>query len=213
MTLVPTIRRFADTAALVPDLPAVVDSAAGTLSYRDLAALAGGRARTLAAAGVAPGSRVGLVAAHGAPAIAGILGILAADCAYVPLDPSFPRARLSTMVTDAGVTTVLADPEHADLAALLCDHTVIASDDRAPLDPVGADLDSTAYVLFTSGSTGRPKAIAQTHRNLLHVVDNQIATLGITRDDRLSLLASFSFDAAIPDLYPALLTGTGRRPA
>ncbi|MDQ3788438.1 MAG: AMP-binding protein, partial [Actinomycetota bacterium] len=134
-------------------------------------------------------------------------GTLAAGCAYVPLDPSFPHARLSTMVTDAGVATVLADPEHTDLANRLGDHTVIARDDTAPLDPIAAGLDEIAYVLFTSGSTGRPKAVAQTHRNLLHVVDNQIASLAVTAADRLSLLASFSFDAAIPDLYPALLTG------
>ncbi|MEU8023377.1 AMP-binding protein [Micromonospora haikouensis] len=77
----------------------------------------------------------------------------------------------------------------------------------APLRPVPVAPDALAYVLFTSGSTGLPKAVGQTHRNLAHVVDNQIATLGVGPDDRLSLLASFSFDAAIPDLYPALLTG------
>ncbi|MGB3442378.1 MAG: AMP-binding protein [Actinophytocola sp.] len=207
MTLVPTILRFAEMAEHRPDRRAVVDSDGATMTYAGLAALAGGHARALAAAGVAPGSRVGLVTGHGVPAIAGILGTLAAGCAYVPLDPSFPRARLSTMVTDADVRTVLADQEHADLARLLHDHVVVAGADPAPLDPVDAGLDEVAYVLFTSGSTGRPKAVAQTHRNLLHVVDNQIASLGITEDDRLSLLASFSFDAAIPDLYPALLTG------
>ncbi len=85
----------------------------------------------------------------------------------------------------------------------------MVADDVPPalLEPVEADPDDVAYVLFTSGSTGRPKAVAQTHRNLLHVVDNQIASLDVTPADRLSLLASFSFDAAIPDLYPALLTG------
>ncbi|GAB1510155.1 AMP-binding protein [Actinophytocola sp. KF-1] len=210
MTLVPTIHRFADIAERLPDHHAVVDDHDRVVTYAELAALAGGRARALTAAGVRPGSRVGLVTGHGLPAIAGILGTLAAGCAYVPLDPSFPHARLSTMVTDAGVTTVLADPEHAGLAARLGDHTVIARDDTAPLGPAdrtAAGLDDVAYVLFTSGSTGRPKAVAQTHRNLLHVVDNQIASLRVTAADRLSLLASFSFDAAIPDLYPALLTG------
>jgi amino acid adenylation domain-containing protein len=210
MTLVPTILRFAEIAERHPDHRAVVDSAGSggrVLTYSALAALAGGRARALSTAGVRPGARVGLVAGHGVPAIAGILGTLAAGCAYVPLDPAFPLARLSAMVADAGVSTVLADPEHFDLARRLAGHVVVATDAPAPLAPVAAGLDEVAYVLFTSGSTGRPKAVAQLHRNLLHVVDNQIASLAITPADRLSLLASFSFDAAIPDLYPALLTG------
>jgi amino acid adenylation domain-containing protein len=212
MTTAPTIRRFVEVAGRCSDHQAVVDTGAGdaTLTYADLAALAGARARALAAAGVRPGGRVGLVTGHGAPTIAGILATLAAGCAYVPLDPGFPRARLSTMVADAGVTAVLTDPAHAGLARELGGHVVVVADGDlapAPLDPVESGLDDVAYVLFTSGSTGRPKAVAQTHRNLLHVVDNQIAGLGITAADRLSLLASFSFDAAIPDLYPALLTG------
>lgn len=208
MTSAPTIRRFANVVARCPSRPAVVDD--GVLTYAELAELAGGRARALAAAGVHPGSRVGLVTRHGTPTIAAILGTLAAGCAYVPLDPGFPVARLSMMVTDARVTAVLADPEHADLARRLGEHVVVVAGDDlppAPLTPVEAGLDEVAYVLFTSGSTGRPKAVAQTHRNLLHVVDNQVASLGVIETDRLSLLASFSFDAAIPDLYPALLTG------
>jgi amino acid adenylation domain-containing protein len=210
MTLVPTIRRFALVAERYPDRHAVVDGAGRTLTYVDLAALAGGRAMALAAAGVRPGSRVGLVTGHGVPTIAAILGTLAAGCAYVPLDPNFPLARLATMAADAEVSTVLADPEHTGLARRLGDVTVVeagADLPAAPLRPVEAGPDEVAYVLFTSGSTGRPKAVAQTHANLQHVVDNQVASLAITPADRLSLLASFSFDAAIPDLYPALLTG------
>ncbi|WP_431975771.1 AMP-binding protein [Micromonospora haikouensis] len=98
----------------------------------------------------------------------------------------------------------------ADLPGTAVSASVVLTTDAvtpAPLRPVPVDPDALAYVLFTSGSTGLPKAVGQTHRNLAQVVDNQIATLGIGPDDRLSLLASFSFDAAIPDLYPALLTG------
>ncbi|MET7470774.1 AMP-binding protein [Micromonospora sp. NPDC005686] len=180
------------------------------VTYTELAGAAGGHAAVFAAAGLRAGDRIALLTAHGAPTVAALLGALAAGCAYVPLDPGFPVARLRHMVDAAGVTAVACAAEHRDLASTLAgDRPVVSLDEvpPAPLRPVAADPDAPAYVLFTSGSTGVPKAVGQTHRNLAHVVDNQIAALGVGPDDRLSLLASFSFDAAIPDLYPALLTG------
>ncbi|MEQ0564036.1 beta-ketoacyl synthase N-terminal-like domain-containing protein [Amycolatopsis sp. NEAU-NG30] len=210
MTQAGCIRRFAEIARNSPGRIAVVEQDA-VVSYARLAALAGGHAARLLDAGVRPGDAVGLVTGHGTRAIAAILGTLAAGCAYVPLDPTFPRERLAHQVAAARVSAVLADPEHIGLAEALCRNAsarvVTSGSDTAPLPVPDPDPGETAYVLFTSGSTGTPKAVAQTHRNLLHVVDNQIATLGITAADRVSLLASFGFDAAIPDLYPALLTG------
>ncbi|MDX3192683.1 beta-ketoacyl synthase N-terminal-like domain-containing protein [Streptomyces sp. MN03-5084-2B] len=204
------VRRFAGVAERVPERVAVRAGDSG-LTYAGLAGAAGARARLLLDAGVRPGSRVGLVTGHGTATIAAILGTLAAGCAYVPLDPAFPAGRLTYQAGAAGTTVVLADPEYAGIAEAVCpDATtpVLTGAGTAPLpEPRDDDLDELAYVLFTSGSTGRPKAVGQTRRNLLHVVDNQIAALGITADDRLSLLASFGSDAVIPDLYPALLTG------
>ncbi|WP_328616438.1 AMP-binding protein [Amycolatopsis sp. NBC_00355] len=210
MTQAGCIRRFEGIPRQSPDRIAVVEHDA-VVSYARLAGLAGGHAARLLDAGVRPGDRVGLVTGHGTRAIAAILGTLAAGCAYVPLDPTFPRDRLAHQVGAARVSAVLADAEHVELAEALCDNgsarVVRTGPETAPLPVPDPDPDTTAYVLFTSGSTGTPKAFAQTHRNLLHVVDNQIASLGVTAADRLSLLASFGFDAAIPDLYPALLTG------
>ncbi|MFI7491743.1 AMP-binding protein [Micromonospora echinaurantiaca] len=206
------IHRFGAVATRRPELPAVLGESE-QLSYADLAGAAGGYAAALTAAGARPGDRVALLTAHGAPTIAAILGTLATGCAYVPLDPGFPEQRLRRMLAAAGVGIVLSGAEHAEAARRLTadrpDVLVLTVDapPPAPLRPVPVEPDALAYVLFTSGSTGVPKAVGQTHRNLLHVVDNQIATLDLGPADRLSLLASFSFDAAIPDLYPALLAG------
>ncbi|MEU8301510.1 AMP-binding protein [Micromonospora sp. NPDC048909] len=206
------IHRFGDVAAACPEHTAVLGETQ-QLSYAELAGLAGGYADALVSAGARPGDRVALLTAHGARTIAAILGALAAGCAYVPLDPGFPPRRLRHMLNAADVRTVLCAAEHEELARRLGvdrpELRLVAVDEvrPAPLRPVPVDPDALAYVLFTSGSTGVPKAVGQTHRNLLHVVRNQIDTLEIGPADRLSLLASFSFDAAIPDLYPALLTG------
>ncbi|MBM0240102.1 AMP-binding protein, partial [Micromonospora sp. ATA32] len=207
------INRFGDVAARLPDHPAILGET-HKVSYAALAGAAGSHATALATAGARPGDRIALLTAHGAPTVAAVLGTLAAGCAYVPLDPAFPVDRLRHMLAAADVRAILCGPEHHELAGQLrADRpesgVLVAGDTTppAPLRPVPVDPDALAYVLFTSGSTGLPKAVGQTHRNLLHVVDNQIRTLAIGPADRLSLLASFSFDAAIPDLYPALLTG------
>ncbi|MFG2066568.1 AMP-binding protein [Micromonospora tulbaghiae] len=203
------ISRFGAISAVHGGRPALLGET-HEVTYTELAGAAGGHAAVFAAAGLRAGDRIALLTAHGAPTVAALLGALATGCAYVPLDPGFPVARLRHMVDAAGVTAVACAAEHRDLASTLAgERPVVALDEvpPAPLHPVAADPDALAYVLFTSGSTGVPKAVGQTHRNLAHVVDNQIAALGVGPDDRLSLLASFSFDAAIPDLYPALLTG------
>ncbi|MFR9777624.1 AMP-binding protein [Micromonospora sp. MS34] len=203
------INRFGEVADRHGDRPALLGET-HEVRYAELAGAAGGHAAAFVAAGARPGDRIALLTAHGTPTVAALLGALAAGCAYVPLDPGFPVDRLRHMLAAAGVDLVACAAEHRELARELAgDRTVVPLDDvpAAALAPAPVDPDALAYVLFTSGSTGVPKAVGQTHRNLAHVVDNQIGALAIGPADRLSLLASFSFDAAIPDLYPALLTG------
>ncbi|MGW5054162.1 beta-ketoacyl synthase N-terminal-like domain-containing protein [Actinokineospora sp. NPDC004072] len=182
------VRRWPDALAVAGPRP---------LTYAELAARAGGIARALA--GIGPGARVGVALPHGPEAIAAVLGVLAAGAAYVPVDPAFPAARRARMAEIAGLATTITD------AASGMPGIGVEEVAQAPL--VVAEPGETAYVLFTSGSTGDPKAVAQTHANLRHVVGNQVAALGIGPGDRLSLVASLSFDAAIPDLFPALVTG------
>jgi amino acid adenylation domain-containing protein len=210
-----TVHRFAEVATRSPDRIAIATDPA-EVTYAELAERAGGHARQLLAAGARRGTRVGLITGHGTATIAAILGTLAARCVYVPLDPSFPAERLRGQLDAAEIPLVLATAEHAERACSVIRGSgaalLVADDQCAPLPGPAVDdtdgmLDEAAYVLFTSGSTGRPKAVEQTHRNLLHTVDNQIRGLAISGSDRVSLLSSFAFDAAIPDLYPALLTG------
>jgi amino acid adenylation domain-containing protein len=67
--------------------------------------------------------------------------------------------------------------------------------------------DNLAYVLYTSGTTGAPKGVLQTHRNVLHHIRVYTNKLQIGPKDRLTQLASFSFDAAVMDIFGALLNG------
>ncbi len=185
----------------------------GPMSYAQMAAAAGGAQSLLHNADVRPDDRVGLLTGDGAETVSAILGVLGVGAAYVPLDPTYPRERLLHMVRHADITALLASRADESLARHLVGTSPIRLLWREDARPgelrVAAvrDVDAPAYLLFTSGSTGLPKAVAQSERSLLHCVHNQIASLRITSDDRLSLLASFSFDAAIPDVFPALLSG------
>ncbi len=67
--------------------------------------------------------------------------------------------------------------------------------------------DRLAYILYTSGSTGRPKGVMQNHRNVLHYIRAYTNNLHLNRNDRLTLLSSYCFDASVMDIYGALLNG------
>ena len=209
-----------DPGALAVSAPATATRAAIDWSYAALAAEAAAVTAELGRHEVRPGDRVGLWFGHGAGQVAGILGVLQAGAVYVPLDPLAPPARLSTIIRDAGLRVVLTDGEAPawplrDLGPDLSPAPALLSIDGLPRAP-GAGMaaappalhpDSLAYLLYTSGSTGTPKGVPQTHRNVLHFIRAWAGNLGITADDRLSLLSTAGYDAAVQDIFGALLTG------
>src|SRR5258708_14901240 len=78
---------------------------------------------------------------------------------------------------------------------------------QATVDLAVVEPDRLAYILYTSGSTGRPKGVMQNHRNVLHYIRAYTNNLHLNRNDRLTLLSSYCFDASVMDIYGALLNG------
>lgn len=208
-------RRRADHSAIHTD--------EGQLSYRELAERAGGVAERLGATrppDADPVPRVGLLLDHGADMVGAILGALAAGWCYVPLDPTYPRARLRAMAAQAGLSVLLTQQCHEQLgASVVAEHPddrapVVAVDQlpAAPLATVPRDPAGPAYILFTSGSTGRPKGVTHSHRSVLHGIANHVRNLRLRSGDRLSLVSPFSYDMSVPDLYGAILSGAALVP-
>jgi amino acid adenylation domain-containing protein/non-ribosomal peptide synthase protein (TIGR01720 family) len=188
----PTIHGlFAAQAIRAPDAVAVVFGDA-SLTYAELARQARRVAGRLRRLGVAPESRIAIAAERSIALVPGLLGILQAGCAYLPLDPDLPAERRQFLLADAGAVPLdLLDPEEE-------------GDGEVPLPAVAAS--QLAYVMYTSGSTGQPKGVAVTHGNVVRLVrEARWAAMG--SDETFLQLGNLAFDVAVFETWAPLLNG------
>ena len=180
-----------------------------SVSYAELDGLTGGLARRLTAAGVVPGTPVGVLLRRGVWSAAALVAVWRAGGAYVPLDPELPMQRLEFMVREAAVGCLVGDLSTERQAAALGLPSVrvdtVRPDPDAPRHT--PDPRELAHIIFTSGSTGLPKAVGVEHRSLAAHVQAVRARFGITAEDRVLAFSSFSFDASLDQLLPALSCG------
>ncbi|MCA9711574.1 MAG: amino acid adenylation domain-containing protein, partial [Myxococcales bacterium] len=208
---------FSAQARRTPEAPAV-RFGDQRCSYAQLDARANQVAHALRARGVAPGDLVGLAVGRSVELVVGLLGILKAGAAYVPLDCTLPAPRLalilrrsepSLVLTDATGRQVLRDVPGARLC-LEGDAALVAAqpDTAAELGPrLAHDPEGLAYVIFTSGSTGEPKAVEIRHHSLVNHALAIQGHFGLGPGDRILCSASIGFDVAAEQIYPALLHG------
>ncbi|HEX2191403.1 MAG TPA: amino acid adenylation domain-containing protein, partial [Longimicrobiaceae bacterium] len=199
---------FAAQAARTPDAPALRFGAV-TLTYAELHRRASALAGELAARGVGPDARVGLLVERSAEMVAGMLAVLQAGGAYVPLDPEHPPERLAFLAEDAGVRVLLARKPLLGLLPGFAGEVVDVDAEYSGRSTEGtppAWPDSLAYVIYTSGSTGRPKGVAVPHRAVVRLVrDADLVRFG--PGDRVAQVANAAFDVATWEVWGALLNG------
>jgi amino acid adenylation domain-containing protein len=209
---------FAAWAERTPDAVAVVFPGVvpETLTYGGLARRASALARRLREFGIRPGERVALCAERSLGMVVGILGILEAGCAYVPLDPAQPRERLALLLADTGARAVVATgaPALADLPGwgertLLVDGPEEARAARVPRQGLGFGLGpaAPAYVIYTSGSTGRPKGVVVTHGNVARLLAATASWFCFGPTDVWTLFHSSTFDFSVWELWGPLAHG------
>ncbi len=209
--------RFVTMAEARPAATAVV-MGGDRLTYGELHAASLRFAAALAAAGCTPGDRVAILMEKSMGAVTAVLGTLAAGCAYVPLDPSSPPARLDMMLAACRPTALVGDfttaPRIGQLQprwAVSIMHELDADFERPPEPPptslpAGRPAD-WAYVMFTSGSTGQPKGVPITHSSASHFVDWAVEHFGMSPADRVPSHAPLYFDLSILDVFATLSSG------
>ena len=207
------IARFAQQVRKAPESIAV-RSAGLRWTYRELDERSDRVAQGILGCSPREEEHIALLLEHDAPMIAAVLGVLKSGKAYVALDGAHPLGRLAHMVEDAQVQRIITDEANAGLAQELGAAAGISvlrlgelerASGGAPLSLGSAE--ASAYLLYTSGSTGEPKAITQSHRNVLHHIASYTNSLHLSAEDRLLLIASLGVDAAVQDIFGALLNG------
>ncbi len=200
---------FEERARARPDALALVAGAA-RLSYGELARRADALAARLHEAGLPPGELVAVEIEKCAQQIVAVLGVLRAGGAYLPLDPTLPRARRLQLLERGRVSWVLRAhsqtsdrPEAVRVLAL----DAATSDDVARAAHVPRRPDDLAYVIFTSGSTGEPKGVMIEHGAARNTVVDVNQRFGLLADDRLLGLSALNFDLSVWDVFGALAAG------
>ncbi|MEV0457423.1 non-ribosomal peptide synthetase [Catellatospora methionotrophica] len=194
-----------DQAARTPGALAVTGPD-GELTYRQLVDAAHRIGNGLRSRGVADGDLVGLCPRRGTELVAGVLGILAAGAAYLPLDPAYPVARLEFIAADAGAKVILGHTG-GPLDVLALDGLAAFADEPVTAPATTGDPDALAYAIYTSGSTGRPKGVEIGHAALANLVAAFAELLGARPEHRWLNLTSLSFDISGLELFLPLTTG------
>jgi amino acid adenylation domain-containing protein len=185
----------------------------GEYTYQELSERSSRLAGELAAMGVRPGATVALLAPRTSEMVVGLLGILKAGAAYVPIDPAYPVKRIEWTTNDSAASVIVSTSGLADVLATQDTRVVLL--DRLdgqrklpdPPEDCAPSADSLAYVIYTSGSTGVPKGVQVEHRNVVRLFEVTREQFGFSDNDVWTVFHSTAFDFSVWEIWGALLYG------
>lgn len=180
---------------------------AGRISYATLQARSDALAHALLARGVQLDQRVGVVADRSCEMLIGILAVLKAGAAYLPLDPDQPQARIDFMLADSEVKWVVGRAGQISLPEGVTAIDVAGDYPSASAPKVAVHADNLAYVIYTSGTTGKPKGVAVSHGALVNYVRGVSQRLPMDQIANLAMVTTPTADLGHTMLFGALCYG------
>lgn len=201
-----------EQAVRTPDQPALAYERQ-RLTYGELNHRANQLAHHLRGLGVGPEVCVGLFVERSLEMMLGILGILKAGAAYLPIDTTYPQERIAFMLTDANVASLLTQTSllaslPTGAAQFVCLDSFNWTGSKGPTDSdVCVRPENPAYVIYTSGSTGRPKGVCIEHRNIVNYVLGVSERLQLEPGMNHATVSTISADLGNTVIFPALVTG------
>ncbi|TPG68250.1 amino acid adenylation domain-containing protein [Brevibacillus laterosporus] len=194
-----------------PDQIAVIDGDT-QLTYRQLHEKSNQMAHRLQRLGLQPDTLVGISLERSSEMIVGILAILKAGAAYLPIDLAYPEERISFIIKDSQIPVLITKQSHYNQFSDY-DVTIVMIDngdlEQEKISRPSSEATSTnlAYVIYTSGSTGTPKGTSILHRGINRLVKNN-TYIDLESTDRIGQVSNTSFDAFTFELWGALLHGS-----
>ncbi len=183
-----------------------------SLTYKQLNEKANSLARLLRKKGITRESIVAIMVDRSVLTVVGMLAVMKAGGAYLPVDPDYPADRKNYMLKDSNAKILIS---HKDFMESVCfEKEIIDICDESIYEISNENLDNInqtndlVYVIYTSGTTGKPKAVMVEHRNLKNIAESWKRDYQLTEMNvKLLQMASFSFDVFTGDVCRALLNG------
>ncbi|NCS11031.1 MAG: amino acid adenylation domain-containing protein [Microcystis aeruginosa G13-09] len=204
---------FEEQAARTPAAVAVVFEGL-ELTYQELNIQANQLAHYLKSLEVNSEVLVGIYLERSLLVIVGLLAVLKAGGAYLPLDPDYPQQRLTYMAEDAQISLLLTQESLLDslpvedVGVIVLDKLAEILTVQSPENPFSEVVsENLLCLLYTSGSTGKPKGVMLTHAALVNHSWGISEVFGLTESDRVLQFASFGFDVAAEEIFPTWLKG------
>ncbi len=187
-----------------------VSFAADNLTYDELNRKANQLARYLRKLGVGPETVVALYASHSLATVIGIIGVLKAGGAYLPVDPNYPAERIRYMLEDSASQLILTNlaifEQYQSYTVIDLNDQLVYQGDSDDPEPLSGP-NNLAYLIYTSGSTGKPKGVMIEQQGLVNYIYWAGKVYQSQAQEVFALYSSLAFDLTVTSIFTPLISG------